>query len=365
MRNLVRPRLAPVVVAMALVVGLLAAIELFLSPSIFREEVLGRFLVERLGDHGFVTYSVVNAPPTDAPSVVLFGGSGARCLVGLDEVGERLEEALGRNVRFLNLTSSLQSLTEDLHILDNLDLAPGSLIVVAVNPNRLSPTIERTVTEFTTFSKFLPRAAALETLLRDHESLPPTPPKLIRLSFLMREVIQLSELKPRVMALVRDVLGGRATWHSIRTQVHNLFALEPYLQRRNAIPRPLPSPEFKIREARRVFGGLAPRFLANRAYAADLTRRLVEAAKLKGARVIFVDMPLDPVPFRVTPFPWDEYDAFIAELLRDGQTFIDMKTLKGVSTEWFDDIFHIVPAYQQSFTPHFVDTVRRHMPSGT
>ena len=364
-RDVLRPRLAPLLAAIGTAALALGALEWVLTPDLFRDDRLGSLLVDRLGDNGYVIHAVVNAEKTAAPSVVFLGGSAARQLIELEGMEARLEAAVGSDLRFLHLSSSDQSFSEDLALLANLDLAPKSLVFVSVSPLRLYFSTETAAIEYRTPKKYLPDETVLRDVLVEHGQSSGTPPRIVRASFLIREFLHLSRLKDHAQRMVAGILAAECSWGCMRNHVASALVMPAYIDGRYHVSIPLPTtPEArrrKLEEARRGLFLAQRKIAESKDYFIDVIGRVVALGKAKGATVVLIDLPNDPWLTDSIPFPWSEYDALLSAVRGTDTPYLDLRRLPNFGDELFVDLIHVSTEGRRRFGPVFVDAVKRYL----
>lgn len=260
------------VLALALLVPVLWAVNWYFASGAWTDIPLGRWLRNSADDWGYVSWTVAHnrRQPPPLPTVYLLGGSmGRETTISDASLARRIEQAGGPRVAAFNLGSIMQNFGQSLAVADNVPDTPA-LLVVGVNPGRFTRPPHETE-----------RQAGGRELLLD--------------SPYLRDYVNRSRPFYREYhTILPGAFGYLTSWLQShrRKLLRGDLPCVTYRQHRYD-DRPKRSEEKKHELVRRWQTNRAPLFRAYLDYNLEMLEQVVVRARQRGVDVLLLELPLN------------------------------------------------------------------------
>ncbi len=315
-------------------------------------------------DYGYVQYVVKHLFKKNKRAVVVLGGSSGReAIMPPEDVTQALSKKLQRETPFFNLSSSSQTLAESLGLLSSLAFGPDSLVILIINAHGLSQSTEETIKQY--YNPRLPFLdySEVKTFL-DKMGAPVSP-----LYFWSKNKIWLDRMFEVASRRLDVQVPSQKVYNlqHMKAVLHEIFFVGmmgdyyPYTYvyqdtNRQVLNSPKTQDE-KQQLVDTLAANLRGTYLQNKSLNMQLMMHILNVAKRKKARVVFLLLPRDPIARTVEDSLFSTFKLDLEQLKLPDYTLIDYSSLSTFNSEDFYDLHHMMPSGREKFNPIFLNLV--------
>jgi hypothetical protein len=351
-----RPRLAPLIAAMSVVLLALWIANARLTVDVLRRAPLSAVLASENDDVTRAMWLVAQSESLRGPAVVAVGASAMReALETAPIMAARIDRMSPHAAAYLPLFTAGQTLTESLVLISALEAPPGSIVMVQLTPIRFAVTAAAAAAEAANPRLPLLDYASVGALLDARGIRPTLLPRILRArGYFANSMIQ------RVTPSLRDCLVWQAVHPTPRECVGRLLS-QPWFRvagpfRDHAYPDVARSIPDKMMLARQLALELSTRGDAAREFSPAVAARIEAICADRRWRLLWVRLPHDPLDPRVIQSIDREIDRMLANAGSPARDVLDLRDRFDESDDFYD-LHHVRSAGRRILT----DTILAHV----
>jgi hypothetical protein len=347
LNNLLTPRLSPIIISMLLLFILILVIEFFLDMSLISKIRMQDFLATSRDDHGYIMKTLSNIEKTDKKKVFLIGGSSMREALPSSKILEKeIQNRTAEEFKFFNLSSFSQTPGESLQILDTLItkniINENDILITGINPRRMSVSKNDLVFSLNnTRMPFLETKELMNFLNINYE-------KEITKNLLvwrMRNWLYSwfnGHLPYKLKVNISSLLRLECSLKCFKEIFSNLSLNFPINYLQYAYPNKAMSNHEKLKITKNISSSRLNSFKENYRDSLDLFIHIQKISNENDIRVIFVDLPRDPLSSKAYAAINQSYIKALNVLESNAQV-VNWSISENFISENFYDLDHLLP----------------------